>query len=113
MEEWTYLLNKEKAAPYIDVLLCFLREPEHKGTCSVMGLKYGTTSQYYNSKITNFAKWVQKELGRFRVVDVDGKPAVHELMELTLVRLLVDENFVVHGLLFKIKYLVLRKRQWR
>lgn len=74
MEEWTFLLNKEKAAPYIDVLLCFLREPENKGTCSVMGLKYGTTSQYYNSKITNFAKWVQKELGRFRVVDVDGKP---------------------------------------
>lgn len=34
--------------------------------------------------------------------DEDGKPAVHELMELTLVRLLVDENFVVHGLPLKI-----------
>ena len=73
-EEWYTLLNKEKAKSYIDVLVCFLREPGHKGTCSGMGLKYGNVPQYYNSKITNFSEWVQKELGRFRVVGTDGRP---------------------------------------
>lgn len=70
-EEWYDLLQKEEAQSYIDVLLCFLREPEHKGTCSLASLKYGKPAAYYNSKITHFSKWVQKQMNRFRVKDTD------------------------------------------
>ena len=74
MEEWLDLLHRPKAEPYIDALVCFLREPEQKGTCSGVGLKYGKSAQHYNSKVTSFSEWVQKELGRFRVVGTDGNP---------------------------------------
>ena len=74
IEEWLGLLHNEKAKPYIDILLCFLREPEHKGTCSSLGLKYGKSSQHFNSKITRFSELVQGELGRFHVLGTDGKP---------------------------------------
>lgn len=74
IEEWLGLLHNEKAKPYVDILLCFLREPEHKGTCSSLGLKYGKSSQHFNSKITSFSEWVQGELGRFHVLGTDGKP---------------------------------------
>lgn len=73
-KEWVKLLNQEKAQQYIEVLLYFLRESEHKGTCRNMGVKYGKTPQHYNSKIKSFSEWVQKELGRFRVIGTDGKP---------------------------------------
>ncbi len=71
-DEWFELLHKEKAKPYIDALVCFLREPEQKGTCSAVGLKYGKPAQHFNSKITSFSEWIQKELGRFSVVGTDG-----------------------------------------
>lgn len=71
-DEWLELLHREKSAPYIDTLLCFLREPEQKGTCSAVGLKYGKPAQHFNSMITSFSVWVQKELGRFNVVGTDG-----------------------------------------
>lgn len=74
-DEWVDLLQKEKAKQYIDALLCFLRAPEHRGTCSGMELKYGKNAQHYNSKITWFSEWAQKELGRFRVVRDNGEPA--------------------------------------
>ena len=73
-EEWLDLLHRPEAAPYIDALVCFLREPAQKGTCSVVGLKYGKPAQHYNSKLTSFSEWVQKTLARFRVVDADGNP---------------------------------------
>lgn len=69
--EWYSLLQEEKAKQYIEVLLRFLREPGHKGSCNQMSQKYGDDKQYYNSKVTNFSKWVQKRLNRFQVKDLN------------------------------------------
>lgn len=71
-EEWLDILRHPDAKSYIDALSCFLREPDHAGTCSDVSLKYGNTSYYYNAKVTNFSKWVQKKLNRFQVLDKDG-----------------------------------------
>lgn len=70
--EWLDLLNEPEARPYLETLCCFLREPEHKGTCRTVALKYGKPASHYNSKVTNFSKWVQKKLNRFRVIGTDG-----------------------------------------
>lgn len=72
-EEWLALLNDEKSMPYHEVLLCFLRQKEHKATCTKVSQVYGKPAQYYNSKVYNFSKWVQKRLNRFSVKDADGK----------------------------------------
>ena len=71
-DEWYRLLQDIKAKPYIETLLCFLREPGHKCYCSQLAEKYGKTAQYYNIKNTKFAQWVQKKLGRFKVIGTDG-----------------------------------------
>lgn len=71
-EEWYGLLCEDKAKSYLDTLLAFMREPNHKSTCSALSMKYNRSPQHYNSKVTNFSKWVQKKLHRFRVVDSDG-----------------------------------------
>lgn len=72
-EEWLDLLNDEKSMPYHEALLCFLRQKEYKATCVKVSQVYGKPAQYYNSKVYNFSKWVQKRLNRFSVKDVDGK----------------------------------------
>jgi len=72
-DEWLDLLRKEAAKQYIDTLLCFLREPGHEGSCTVVGSKYGKPSLHYNGKITGFSKWVQRQLNRFRLVSLEGK----------------------------------------
>ena len=72
-EEWLDLLNDEKSKPYHEVLLCFLRQKEHKATCVKVSQVYGKPAQYYNSKVYNFSKWVQKRLNRFSVKDADEK----------------------------------------
>lgn len=72
-EEWLDLLNDEKSKPYHEVLLCFLRQKEHKATCTKVFQVYGKPAQYYNSKVYNFSKWVQKRLNRFSVKDADDK----------------------------------------
>lgn len=71
--EWYDLLLDDNAKNYIDALLCFLREPEHTGSCKNISKKYGNTAQHYNSKITNFSKWVQKKLNRFQVKGTSGQ----------------------------------------
>lgn len=71
-KEWFDLLNEPEASPYLETLYCFLREPEYKGTCTTVAMKYGKPASHYNSKVTNFSKWVQKKLNRFRVVGIDG-----------------------------------------
>lgn len=71
-EEWYSLLCNDKAEAYIDTLLAFMREPQHSGTCSAIAQKYNYPAQHYNAKVTNFAKWAQKELGRFRVIGTDS-----------------------------------------
>lgn len=72
-EEWFQILKHPEARPYFDTLCCFLREPEHAGTCAAVAKKNGKTYEYYNAKVTNFAKCVQKKLNRFQVKDTDGK----------------------------------------
>ena len=72
-EEWLDLLNDEKSKSYHEALLCFLRQKEHKATCVKVSQVYGKPAQYYNSKVYNFSKWVQKRLNRFSVKDADDK----------------------------------------
>lgn len=72
-EIWFNLLIDSEAQPYIDAILCFLREPEHKSSCKNIAIKYAKTPSHYNGKITNFSKWVQKKLNRFRVQNAEGK----------------------------------------
>ena len=72
-EEWLDLLRDEKSKPYHEALLCFLRQKEHKATCVKVSQIYGKPAQYYNSKVYNFSKWVQKRLNRFSVKGADGK----------------------------------------
>lgn len=72
-EEWLDLLNDENSKPYHEALLCFLRQKEHKATCVKVSQVYGKPAQYYNSKVYNFSKWVQKRLNRFSVKDADDK----------------------------------------
>ena len=72
-EEWLDILNDENSKPYHEALLCFLRQKEHKATCVKVSQVYGKPAQYYNSKVYNFSKWVQKRLNRFSVKDADDK----------------------------------------
>ncbi len=72
-EEWLDLLNDEKSKPYHEALLCFLRQKEHKATCTKVSQVYGKPAEHYNSKVYNFSKWVQKRLNRFSVKDADDK----------------------------------------
>ena len=72
-EEWLDLLSDENSKPYHEALLCFLRQKEHKATCVKVSQVYGKPAQYYNSKVYNFSKWVQKRLNRFSVKDADDK----------------------------------------
>lgn len=71
-EDWLNLICDDTAKPYIETLLAFMREPQHCGCCSVIAKKYNVPAQHYNAKVMNFAKWVQKKLGRFQVIDTDG-----------------------------------------
>ena len=72
-EEWLDILNDEKSKPYHEALLCFLRQKEHKATCTKVAQVYGKPAEHYNSKVYNFSKWVQKRLNRFSVKDADDK----------------------------------------
>lgn len=72
-EEWLDILNDEKSKPYHEALLCFLRQKEHKATCTKVSQVYGKPAEHYNSKVYNFSKWVQKRLNSFSVKDADGK----------------------------------------
>ena len=72
-EEWLDILSDEKSKPYHEALLCFLRQKEHKATCTKVSQVYGKPAGHYNSKVYNFSKWVQKRLNRFSVKDADGK----------------------------------------
>ena len=72
-EEWFKLLKHPEARPYFDTLCCFLREYNHAATCTAVAEKNGKTYEHYNAKVFNFARWVQKKLNRFQVLDTDGK----------------------------------------
>ena len=72
-EIWFNLLIDSEAQPYIDAILCFLRETDHKSSCKQLAIKYEKTASHFNAKITNFSKWVQKKLNRFHVQNIEGK----------------------------------------
>lgn len=72
-EIWFNLLIDSEAQPYIDAILCFLRETEHKSSCKQLAIKYEKPASHFNGKITNFSKWVQKKLNRFHVQNIEGK----------------------------------------
>ncbi len=72
-EEWFELLKDSEAQQYRDALFCFLRMPEHAATCTAVAKKHGKNYEHYNAKVSNFARWVQRKLNRFQVLDTDGK----------------------------------------
>lgn len=67
-KEWYDLLNMPKAKQYLDALICFLREPQHKGSCYSIAKKYGNTPNYYNNNIWRFGEWVKNTLNRFSII---------------------------------------------
>lgn len=72
VDEWLSLLQDKGAERYIEVLSYFLSEPNYTTSCKSLALKYGKTASHFNGKITNFSKWVQAKLNRFKLQDVDG-----------------------------------------
>ena len=72
VDEWLSLLQEKDAERYIETLSYFLHEPNYTTSCKSLALKYGKTPSHFNGKITNFSKWVQAELNRFKLQDVDG-----------------------------------------
>ena len=72
VDEWLNLLQDERAERYIETLSYFLSEPNYTTSCKSLALKYGKTPSHFNGKITNFSKWVQAKLNRFKLQDVDG-----------------------------------------
>mgnify|MGYP002624800895 CR=1 FL=1 len=72
-EEWFDLLKHPEAKQYFDTLCCFLRMPEHAGTCTAVAKRFGKSYEFYNAKVSDFASWVQRKLNRFKVLDTNGK----------------------------------------
>ena len=72
VDEWLSLLQEKDAERYIETLSYFLHEPNYTTSCKSLALKYGKTPSHFNGKITNFSKWVQAKLNRFKLQDVDG-----------------------------------------
>ena len=72
VDEWLNLLQDKDAERYIETLSYFLNEPNYTTSCKNLALKYGRTPSHFNGKITNFSKWVQAKLNRFKLQDIDG-----------------------------------------
>lgn len=72
VDEWLSLLQDKGAERYIETLSYFLNEPNYTTSCKSLALKYDKTLSHFNGKITNFSKWVQAKLNRFKLQDVDG-----------------------------------------
>ena len=72
VDEWLSLLQDKGAERYIETLSYFLNEPNYTTSCKSLALKYDKTPSHFNGKITNFSKWVQAKLNRFKLQNVDG-----------------------------------------
>lgn len=72
VNEWLTLLRDKGAERYIEALSYFLSEPNCTTSCKSLALKYDKTPSHFNGKITNFSKWVQAKLNRFKLQDIDG-----------------------------------------
>ena len=72
-QEWLQMLNdgtiKQRQK---EILLCFYREPEHKGICNVLAKKYGGNDKHFSNPIWRIGKAVQKRLARFEVHGVEN-----------------------------------------
>ncbi len=76
VEEWKKVLQDERdgnSVKQLKYLQLIYAEPEHKSTCKNLSEKYGENPQSYNSVITNFGRYVQKRLNRFKVVGTEGE----------------------------------------
>ena len=73
-EKWYSLLNEPKAKQYIEVLVAFLREPGHKGSCYTVAQKHNDNPQSYNAKVMHFGKWVNAQIDNFTVLGTDDNP---------------------------------------
>ena len=72
-EMWYGFLKQEKAKLYMDALIAFLREPNHKSSCYLVGKKYSKDPQHFNAKMTNLGKWVNSQLDDFSMIGADGE----------------------------------------
>jgi 5-methylcytosine-specific restriction protein B len=68
-EEWIDLINDSNVTRQNQkyVLVMFLDEAEHKSTCTILGNKYGVTSQKIENIVTSFCMAVQKKLNRYTI----------------------------------------------
>lgn len=73
VDEWFQMLNdgtiKQRQK---EILLCFYREPGHKGICNVLAKKYGGNDKHFSNPIWRIGKSVQKRLARFEVLGVEN-----------------------------------------
>jgi len=76
VDEWKAILQDENLMTdnYMDTLIKFHSEPDHKSTCKALGIKYNVQPQSFNAIITSFSKAVQKKLNRFEIIGTEGKP---------------------------------------
>jgi len=65
------LTNQETPLRYIETLLLFYYEKEHKATCSLLSEKYGRHSSSILSDIKNLGNYVQRKY-EFTVKGIDG-----------------------------------------
>lgn len=74
-EEWLEIL-KDESVPvnYKEAVICYYYAPGHRGACAEVGSRLGKNAYSLVATIMNFGKSVQKRLGRFDVVGLDGKP---------------------------------------
>lgn len=73
-DEWLEILKDESVSEkYKEAVICFYYTPDHKGSCVAVGNRLGKNAYSLVATIMNFGKYVQKRLGRFQVVDEDGK----------------------------------------
>lgn len=73
-DEWLEILKDETVSEkYKEAVICFYYMPDYKGSCVAVGNRLGKNAYSLVATIMNFGKYVQKRLGRFQVIDEDGK----------------------------------------
>ncbi len=73
-DEWLEILKDGTVSEkYKEAVICFYYMPDYKGSCVAVGNRLGKNAYSLVATIMNFGKYVQKRLGRFQVIDEDGK----------------------------------------
>ena len=75
-EEWKNILSNKSfmKRSYTDALIAFYLEDKHESTCKNLSERYNKHHNFFNASVSQFAKQVQKDLGKFEVQDKDGNP---------------------------------------